>query len=108
MDTPFDEHMLAERLLKSLVKRDFGEDVAKHNFQHGLDQLTKIVSRMHNNNEEHIRETFHEMVKNNKLYQNLKEFEQENVIFWMLCLTFGDGYDLEYLDQGILYNSRGD
>lgn len=107
MNNALDEHVLAERLLKSLIKRDFGEVVAESNLEHGLDQLTKIVGRMHGNNEVLIRNTFHEMVKGNKLYQGITEDEQQTVLYWMLCLTFGDGYDLEYEDEGIIHNTRG-
>jgi hypothetical protein len=106
MNNVIDEHVLAQRLLKSLVKREFGEELTETNLDAGIGQLTKIVGRMHGNNEEAIRGTFHDMVKLNKLYDGLEEFEKENVIFWMLCLTFGDGYDLEYYSDGVLINTR--
>lgn len=97
---------LAQRLITSLVKRDFGEDVAELNLDHGITLLTQIVGRMHGNREEPIRETLHDMVKLNKLYAMQEEFEQENVVYWMMCIMFGNGFDLEYSDEGVLVNER--
>lgn len=101
-----DEYDLSERLLKSLVKREFGDEVLNTNLEFGLDKITEILGRMHGNVEINIRDTLHEMVKLNKIYDLLEEYEKENVIFWMLCRTFGNSFDLEYSTDGVLINSR--
>jgi|AGFS01.1.fsa_nt_gi hypothetical protein len=99
---------LAQRLIVSLVKRDFGDDVAEHNLEHGIAMLTKIVGRMHGNREVEVRETLHDMVKLNKLYAMQEDYEQENVVYWMMCIMFGNGFDLEYSEEGILVNERAE
>ena len=106
MSVHIEPDVLAERLIKSLVRRDFGVSPCEDYYEHYVDQFTEIVSRMHCNKEEDIRATFHDMVKENKLYQLQEEFEQENVVYWMLVYTFGNNFDLEYHDDGVLINAR--
>lgn len=106
MSKHIEPHELAARLIKSIIARDFNCTSDDPNYNFYVGKFTEIVSRMHANNEERIRETFHDMVKANKLYALQEDYEKENVIFWMLVYTFGNGYDLEYYSDGVLINAR--
>lgn len=106
MSVHIEPHDLAERLIKSIIKRDFDSVYQEPQYEYYVGEFTKILSRMHGNKEECIRETLHDMVKENKLYAMQEEFEKENVVYWMLVLTFGNHFDLEYEEEGILSNAR--
>ncbi|EPQ9499768.1 hypothetical protein ACUYQI_000473 [Salmonella enterica subsp. enterica serovar Braenderup] len=108
MSKHIEPHELAIRLVKSIVKRDLGDPILDEFYEHGMDKFTEILSRMHNNKEEDIRATLYDMVKFNKLFDMQEEYEKENVIYWMLVITFCNGFDLEYFDEGILCNSRAE
>lgn len=99
---------LAMKLIKSIIKRDFGSSMGEPYHDFHLDKFTEIVGRMHTNEEVRIRESFRDMVKLNKEFSELDTDEQDDVIFWMLVITFGNTFDLEYHSDGVLVNSRAE
>lgn len=99
---------LAQALIRSIIRRDFGTPVHEMYYDYHIDELTNIVGRMHTNDESRIRETFRDMVKLNTKFIALDSTEQDDVIFWMLVITFGNNFDLEYHSEGVLVNARAE
>lgn len=97
---------LAMQLLRSIIRREFGSPIGEPYYDYHMDEFTTIVGRMHSNEEARIRETFRDMVKLNAQFAALDSTEQDDVIFWMLVITFGNTFDLEYHSEGVLVNSR--
>lgn len=99
---------LAMQLLRSIIRREFGTPISETYYDYHMDEFTTIVGRMHTNEEARIRETFRDMVKLNKQFAALDETEQDDVLFWMLVITFGNTFDLEYHSEGVLVNVRAE
>lgn len=102
----FNPEELASSLISSIIRRDFGYSKSDPHYEHHLNLFTKIVGRMHTNEENRIRDTYREMVSANETFKILDSTDQDDVIFWMLVITFGANFDLEYHSEGVLVNAR--
>jgi hypothetical protein len=109
MCSEIDHEEFADKLIRALIRRDYGELAFANNtvYEDHLGMFTRIICRQSHWKGEGTKNLLHELVQMNEKYKSLSDEDKEHVQYWMLCITVGGGFEVEYTDEDdTVFNCR--